>query len=165
MVGAILVDSTVLIRLVTGEQGADFAVNLLSRAEEGVEDIVIPSTALYEMLVAAGYAAASAMLKTDGVKEIVEALRKPENREAVQEKLRSIAAYFAQMIDTGRIIVYSVTGKDVMAAAEKAAKTGLTLRDALTLVVAERLGIQKIATFSKELREKTRRGYTFLPTS
>ncbi len=162
MAGPVLVDSTVLIRLVTGRQGAEFAVNLFSRAEEGTETLIIPSTALYEALAALTAAALSQETGEADLKVVAEKLasNSDEAREA-RAKAEKLAAYIARLARTGVVVTYNVTLQDVAEAAERAAKDNICLRDALTLTVAEKLRIPKIATFSPALRQV--KGHAILP--
>jgi len=163
MVGPILVDSTVLIRLLLGKAGADFAVNIFSRAEEGSEDLVIPSTAVLEALSKAAVAAASAATGA-GVAESIEKLASEEEvRAKAFEAAEKLSAYLSQLSRTGRLTVYTVSMDDIARAVELAKKHSLSLSDAVTLAVAEKLRIQKIATFSPKLRSIE--GYTFMPSS
>ncbi len=162
-VNTLLVDSTVLIRLVLGKEGADFAINIFSRAEEGVEDIVIPSTALVEALSKTAVAAANGVVGGD-VKAGIEALYTNINaREKAVEAIEKLSSYLMFLHKTGRITIYNVSADDIEKAVELMRRNNLNLSDAITLAVAERLRIQKIATFSKKLRQVT--GYTFLPSA
>ncbi|BEP17103.1 hypothetical protein PYJP_04550 [Pyrofollis japonicus] len=159
----LLIDSTVLIRLVLGKEGADFAINVFSRAEEGVEDVVIPSTALVEALSKAAVAAASSVVGGD-VKEGIEALYTNINaREKAVDVMEKLLSYIMFLHKTGRVTIYSVGADDIEHALELMKKNNLNFSDAITLAVAEKLRIQKIATFSKKLRQVT--GYTFLPSA
>ncbi|RUM47477.1 MAG: hypothetical protein DSY37_02330 [Hyperthermus sp.] len=164
MAGPILVDSTVLIRLVSGGYGADFAVNLFSRAEEGVEQLIVPSTAVVEALSATIVASVSASKGITSIEEVAKLLRdsKDVRNEAYQNAAR-LVSYISQLAQAGRLIVYDVSVSDLADAVERSLKENLSLKDSLTLVIADKLRIQKIASFSKELR--TVKGYTILPSS
>ncbi|KSW11987.1 hypothetical protein CF15_04150 [Pyrodictium occultum] len=163
MASPILVDSTVLSRLVLGESGADFAVNIFSRAEEGSDDIVIPSTAVVEALSKTAVAAAAAVTGA-GLPESIEKLESSsEVRARALEAVEKLASYIARLARIGRLTVYSVNVEDIARAVELARRHELGLSEAITLAVAERLRIQKIATFSKRLRRV--KGYTYMPSS
>lgn len=163
MVGPILVDSTVLIRLLLGKTGADFAVNIFSRAEEGSEDLVIPSTAVVEALSKAAVAAASAATGASVAESIEKLASNKDVRAKALEAVEKLTAYLSQLSRTGRLTVYTVGMDDIAKAVELAKKHDLSLSDAITLAVAEKLRIQKIATFSSKLRSIE--GYTFMPSS
>ncbi len=163
MVNLILVDSTVLIRLVTGEQGAEFAVNLFSRVEEGVDQVIIPSTAIIEALTALSIAAISAEYGIKSVDEALEKFSDTNARSKVYEKALQLASYLAQLEYSGKVVVYNVTARDIAEALEKAKKHVLSLSDAITLVIADKLKVQKIASFSPDLRRIGE--YIILPSS
>jgi len=162
--GPVLVDSTVLIRLILGEEGADFAVNLLSRAEQGLETIVLPSTAFLAAVSSALVAAASAESGAETFEESVAKLYDVEVREKAYTRVQPLVDYIDRLVKMGRIIPYNVTVDDISEAYRRASRQGLTLLDAITVVVAEKLKIQKVATFSKRLRVGLQ-GFTVLPPS
>jgi predicted nucleic acid-binding protein len=163
LASAVLVDSTIFLRLVLGEPGAEFAANLLARAEEGVEQVVTTTAAIREAFEAAVYAAASSLLDSDDPAVLVDKLKEPDVRAEAYWRARPVLDYIVQLWRTGRIQVYTINGDDMAAALEKAIEEHIPFRDALTLHVAEKVGIQKIASFSEPLRRKAPRSLTVLP--
>ncbi|MET1128028.1 MAG: type II toxin-antitoxin system VapC family toxin [Thermoproteota archaeon] len=150
----VLVDSTVLVKLALGTRGAEFAVNLFSRIEQGVERAVVTTSAIEEAARIVAIAAASGML-ADNVRleEVLSLLNKDaELRKSSYEAPMAIVQYLVRLSRTGRILLYSVSAEDVEEALRLSAETGLRISDSLTAVIARRLGVGKIATFSEELR-------------
>ncbi len=159
----ILVDSTVLLRMLLGEEGADFAVNLFSRAEQGLETLVLPSTALLEAVSAGLIASASIETGEDSYEKLAEMLATSiDVHENAFKRVIVLVDYVDRLVMMGRIIPYTVTFDDISQAVRRAEREGLLLKDAIILTVAEKLKIQKIATFSRHLRS-IEAGFTVLP--
>ncbi|GEM_PF-4400935 len=157
----ILVDSTILIRLALGEEGVEFATNLFSRAERRSEELVIPSIALYEAIEKVLIALTSKETGATTVPDAIKLLRDETIRSRTYTDLEKFVSYFFYLHSTGRIMIYGVQADDVEQGIKIAIKYNLPLNDALTLAVAEKLRIQKIATFSEKLRRIS--GYQYLP--
>ncbi len=157
----ILVDSTVLIRLALGEEGVEFATNLFSRAERRSEELVIPSIALYEAIEKVLIALISRETGATRVSDAIKSLKDKTIRAKSYIDLERFVSYFFYLHSTGRIMIYGVQADDIEQSIKIAARYNLPLNDALILAVAEKLRIQKIATFSEELRRIS--GYQYLP--
>ena len=164
MTSPVLVDGTVFLRLVEGGEGADFAVNLFTRAENGLETLVTHSLAVSSLVAAVEVLNTCSHVGTD-LRDVLQALSssEPLRRDAAL-KIARIADYLAVLASRGSLTVYSVGPLDLAEAARLAAERGLLVGDAVTLVVAEKLGVTKIASFSRSLRLRAPRGYTFLPS-
>ncbi len=164
MASPVLVDGTVFLRLLEGGEGADFAVNLFSRAESGLETLVTHSFAVSSVVAAIEVLNTCGYVGTD-LRGVLRALSssEPLRRDAAL-KVAKLADYIASLAARGSLTVYSVGPGDLADAARLAAERGLLLGDAVTIVVAEKLGVYKIASFSRSLRLRAPRGYTFLPS-
>jgi len=160
----VLVDGTVLMRLIEGGEGSDFAVNLFSRAESGLETLVTHSLAVSSVVAAIELVNTCSYVGTD-LREVLRALStsEPLRRDAAL-KVAKVADYLAILVSRGSLTIYSVGALDLAEAARLAAERGLLIGDAVTLIVAEKLGVSKIASFSRALRLRAPRGYTFLPS-
>lgn len=164
MAATVLVDSTVLVKLVLGEPGADFAVNLFTRAEEDAETLIVTTAAIREAFEASVYAAVSSLVDSDDPAVLAEKIGEAEVRSEAYQRARPLVDYIARLARSGKIQVYAVNADDLAEALELAIKESIPLRDALTLYIANKMGVQKIASFSEYVRHKVPRNITVIPS-
>jgi len=159
-----LVDATALLKLILGEPGAEFVVNLFSRAEKGLEEIIITVDAIRDALQAGVYAAASALLGTSDPIVIAEKMGDPSLRQQVYARIQPLLDYIVQLQATGRLQVYATSLWDMAEAYEIAMRKGIPLRDALTLYIAGKIGVQRIASFSNAVRSNAPKNISVVPS-
>lgn len=159
-----LIDSTVLLRLILGEPGAEFAVNLLARAEQGLESILVTLDAVREALEAGTYAAASSMLDSSDPTVLAEKIGVDTIRAQAYRAVKPLLDYLARLHAAGHLQVYTASLQDLEKAYQAALEKQIPLRDALTLHVAEKMGVQRIASFSPAVRRHAPRNTTVIPS-
>jgi len=158
-----LIDSTALLRLMLNEPGAEFVANLLTRAEDGLEEVATTIEAVREALEAGLYAVASALTGSSDPCVLYEKLRQTHIRMQAYSKVQPLLDYLARLAAIGRLHVYTVSIQDVNAAFELALREQIPLRDAVTIHLAEKIGANRIASFSRYIREHAPRNVTVVP--
>jgi len=148
----VYVDSSVFLRLLLDEPGADKAQEILEAIEDGRVLGFISPLVLEEVSFKLLYAKASEVLNTKNVWRIGEALRLDEGvREECLKPLKAFRKYVEHMLAKGLRVV-CVTYEDWRDAARFIEKYGLLPADAIHVAIALRVGAETIATFDDDFR-------------
>jgi len=148
----VYVDSSVFLKLLLDEPGADKAQEILEAIEEGKVLGFISPIVLEEVSFKLLYAKASEVLNTKNVWRIREALRLDERvREECLKPLKEFQKYIEHMLTKGLRVV-CVTYEDWRNATRFIRKYGLLPADAIHVTIALRVGAGTIATFDDDFR-------------
>ncbi len=145
-------DSSVFLKLLLDEPGADEAQEILEAIEEGRTLGFITPIVLEEVSFKLIYAKASEVLNTRNVWRIREALRldKKVRMECIKP-LKTFQKYIEHMLTRGLRVEY-VTYEDWREATDFIRRYGLLPTDAIHVAVALRVGARTIATFDEDFR-------------
>ncbi|NPA04995.1 MAG: type II toxin-antitoxin system VapC family toxin [Crenarchaeota archaeon] len=162
MPSLVFIDSTVFTRLLLGRDGADFAVNLFSRIERGVDTGVTDTLALYEAYAKTIVAAGGELAATHNPWEAVRLLDSDiVARRMAVDKAVMVASYVEHLVSQGRLLVIPVTMDHLAEALRLSAIYGLRLNEAVHIAAARSARVQKLATFNERMRRVS--GIEFIP--
>jgi len=148
----IFVDSSVFLKLLFNEPGADKAQEILESIESNKVIGYVTPLVLEEVVFKLLYGKASELLNTKNIWRIREALRYDEGiRRKCLETIREFYGYIDYMYTRGLRVEY-VTYDDWRKSLEYMKKHGLLPADALHLAVASRIGVTTIATFDEDFK-------------
>lgn len=148
----VYVDSSVFLKLLLDEPGADKAQEILEAIEEGKVLGFISPLVLEEVSFKLTYAKASEVLNTRNVWRIREALRLDEKvRGECLKPLKAFQEYVEHMLMKGLRVV-CVTYDDWRNATYFIERYGLLPADAIRVAIALRVGAKTIATFDEDFR-------------
>ncbi len=148
----IFIDSSIFLKLLLDEPGADKAQEILEMVEESKVLGYVTPMVLEEISFKLVYAKASELLDTKNVWRIREALKLDEKvRNECVKILRTFYNYVEYMLRKGLRVEY-VTYDDWRNAIAIVERYGLLPADAIHVAVALRIGARAIATFDEDFR-------------
>lgn len=148
----LFIDSSVFLKLLLDEPGADKAKEILEMVEESKVLGYITPMVLEEISFKLIFAKASELLDTKNVWRIREALRLDDGvRSKCVELLRSFRNYIEYLLMRGLRVEY-VTYDDWLRALNIIEKYGLLPADAIHVAVALRVRASAIATFDEDFK-------------
>ncbi|RLG05944.1 MAG: hypothetical protein DRN68_07820 [Thaumarchaeota archaeon] len=148
----LLLDSSVFLKLLLDEPGAEKAQEILENIEECKVCGYVTPLILEEVAFKLVFAKASEQLKTRNIWRIRESLKFDEKlRSTCIEELEKFSRYIEYMLTKGLRAEY-VTYDDWKTSIEVARKYGLLPADALHVAVAMRIGANAIASFDENFK-------------
>ncbi len=148
----LFVDSSVFLKLLLDEPGADQAQTILEMIEEGKVIGYTTPLVLEEVSFKLIYAKASEVLGTKNIWKIREALRVDGKTRVECGKVLKEFHKYVEHLTYRNLRVEPVTYSDWQNAADITVKYGLLPADAIHVAVALRLGAKAIATFDEDFR-------------
>ncbi len=148
----VFIDSSVFLRLLLDEPGADKAQDILERVEGNKIVGFITPLVLEEVSFKLIYAKMSELLNTNNIWRIREALRYDEEKRCrCMEVLQGFYDYIEYLYTRG-LRIEPIVYNDWTQSLRIIRNYGLLPADALHLAVAERVGVKTIASFDEDFK-------------
>ena len=148
----LFIDSSLFIRFLLDEPGADEAENILTNIERNKVTGYTTPMVLEEVIFKIMYAEASSLLNTKNIWKIREALKYDKKiRSKCIEKIKLFNNYIIQLYNNGLRVVH-IDLNDYLNAVKFIETHGLLPADAIHAAVAKRLNIDTIASFDEDFK-------------
>ncbi|MEM1852629.1 MAG: PIN domain-containing protein [Thermofilaceae archaeon] len=148
----VFIDSSIFLKLLLNEEGADAAQRLLEAVEKSEVLAYTTPLVLEEVSFKLLIAAASSLLNSKDIWRIREKLARDEKVRAECFRIVDEFSHYVEYLAAKGLRVEAILYSDWLKSLRYMEAFGLLPADALHLAVAERLGVSSIATFDEDFK-------------